>query len=155
MDYKEVLYPDYEVNPKTLALRAAKTVEYGTRVYEEDGVYLTEKSPIELIEDACLQGGSTYEGRRQATVHHLNYVQSTPVVLNPYWNIFALPSESPENLECVWVMFQHIRWARSVTKTSSGIHFLNGLFLDVPVSVDRMQKQIERTGMWKSHYSNR
>ncbi|WP_270181325.1 competence protein ComK [Alkalihalobacillus sp. CinArs1] len=150
----EEMVLEYEISRTTEALLPAKELVNETRIYDRSGVYLSKRTQIDLIRDACLEGGSTYEGRRKAMVYHLKYEHQTPIVISTSNGICAFPTESPDNLECSWIFYHHVRNMTSLTKNSSMVHFHSGLKLEVPVSLSRLQKQMERMGRCISHYSN-
>ncbi|MED0703878.1 competence protein ComK [Aeribacillus composti] len=49
---------------------------------------------LKLFEEACLNNGSTYEGRRQAVIHFTNYTQRIPILINQFEKIIAFPTHS-------------------------------------------------------------
>ncbi|MFP3339039.1 competence protein ComK, partial [Micrococcus sp. SIMBA_131] len=62
---------DYEISKSTRAIEVAKEVGYSSRIYDRSGIYLSETTPVDLIRQACLEAGVTYEGRRKAVIYHL------------------------------------------------------------------------------------
>ncbi|MCA0172643.1 competence protein ComK [Bacillus sp. RAR_GA_16] len=145
---------DYEISKMTLAIVVAKEIGFCSRIYDRTGTYLSKTTPVDLIRQACLEAGVTYEGRRKAVIYHLKYEQQTPILVSTWNGISVFPTESPESLECCWVFYQHVRDAYALTKNTTKILFQDGFELIVPVSKGRLQKQMERTGRWVSHYSN-
>lgn len=150
----EEIVLEYEISRTTEALLPAKELLHDTRIYDRSGVYLSKKSQIDLICDACLEGGSTYDGRRKAMVYHLKYEHQTPIVISTANGICAFPTESPDNLDCYWIFYHHVRNMMPLSKHSTIVHFHSGLKIEVPVSYARLQKQMERMGRCISHYSN-
>lgn len=149
----ELLF-DYEISRTTEALVPAKELNFETKIYDRSGSFLSEKPQLEFVKEACLEGGSTYEGRRKAIVYHLKYEHQTPIVISTSNAIYAFPTESPENLECYWLFYQHIRSMTTASRNTSIVSFHSGLKLEVPVSLARLQKQMERMSRCISHYSN-
>lgn len=145
---------EYEISPTTEALLPAMEYNYETRIYDRSGSYLSKKPQLELVREACLEGGSTYEGRRKAMVYHLRYEQQTPIVISTSNGIYAFPTKSPDHLDCFWLFYQHIRSMTAVSRNVSNVHFHSGLRLEVAVSSARLQKQMERMSRCISHYSN-
>ncbi|WP_377890122.1 competence protein ComK [Alkalihalobacillus sp. R86527] len=150
----EEIVLEYEISRTTEALIPAKELVNETRIYDRSGVYLSKRPQIDLIRDACLEGGSTYEGRRKAMVYHLRYEHQTPIVISTSNGICAFPTESPDNMDCYWIFYHHVRNLVALSRMSSMVHFHSGLQLEVPVSYARLQKQMERMGRCISHYSN-
>ncbi|MDP4552888.1 competence protein ComK [Alkalihalobacillus macyae] len=145
---------DYEISKTTKAIELAKEIGYSSRIYDRNGIYLSTKTPVELIRHACLEAGMTYEGRRKAVIYHLRYEQQTPIIVSNWNSISVFPTESPEKMDCCWIFYQHVKEMTALSKSCSKILFLDGFELMVPVSVGRLQKQMERMGRWISHYSN-
>jgi len=65
----------YKINEQTIALCPAKEIDYNTIVFEQEKTYHVKKTPLELIKDACIENWSTYEGKRQAVIHHTNFTE--------------------------------------------------------------------------------
>ncbi len=153
-EYNSEIMDDYEISKTTQAIELAKEVGYSSRIYDRNGIYLSTKTPVELIRHACLEAGMTYEGRRKAVIYHLRYEQQTPIIVSNWNSISVFPTESPEKMDCCWIFYQHVKEMTALSKGSSKVHFLDGFELVVPVSLGRLQKQMERMGRWISHYSN-
>ncbi|MBF0707843.1 competence protein ComK [Alkalihalobacillus hwajinpoensis] len=145
---------DYEISKTTRAIVVAKEVGFSSRIYDRCGIYLSTTNPVDLIRQACLEAGVTYEGRRKAVIYHLKYEQQTPIIVSNWNAISVFPTESPESIDCCWVFYQHVRDVYAITKSTTMILFQDGFELLVPVSKGRLQKQMERMGRWISHYSN-
>src|SRR5690625_4044178 len=77
-----MLLQHYKINDKTMALAPAKEIEYDTIVYETDRKFYIKQTAIQLIHQACLNHWSTYEGRRKAVMHHLNYRRKVPIPID-------------------------------------------------------------------------
>ncbi|WP_053399606.1 competence protein ComK [Priestia koreensis] len=132
----------YEISRKTMALLPNKDPVYQTKVIEAEGEYLCAIPPIKLIRAACLRGGASYEGRREAIIERYDYKHRTPIPVFPAFNVFAFPTTSPDNYECMWLFENHIY---NVTSSSDKacINFHNGasLVLDYPYKFMRLQWQ--------------
>ncbi|MGA9290898.1 MAG: competence protein ComK [Anaerobacillus sp.] len=153
-EYEAEVMNDYEISKTTRAIEVAKEIGYCSRIFDRTGIYLSKTSPVDLIRQACLEAGVTYEGRRKAVIYHLKYEQQTPIIVSTWNAISAFPTESPESMDCCWVFYQHVKEMYALSKSSTMILFHDGFELIVPVSKGRLQKQMERMGRWISHYSN-
>ncbi|MFB4163918.1 competence protein ComK [Alteribacillus sp. JSM 102045] len=142
----------YEINPSTMALLPAAHMDYEVIALEEHQKLFVRKTSIQLIQSACLDGGSTYEGRRMAVTHQTGSKQKVPIPVNPLHQIFAFPTHSPRVLECNWIFYHHvhsIQAHRSPQEPSiqSIITFKNGQQLPMKESSYILEKQLQRTAM--------
>ncbi len=153
-EYEAEVMNDYEISKTTQAIEVAKEIGYCSRIFDRSGIYLSKATPVDLIRQACLEAGVTYEGRRKAVIYHLKYEQQTPIIVSTWNAISAFPTESPESIDCCWVFYQHVKEMYALSKSSTMILFHDGFELIVPISKGRLQKQMERMGRWISHYSN-
>ncbi|TLS36535.1 competence protein ComK [Pseudalkalibacillus caeni] len=145
---------DYEININTMAILPAKHLVYQSIVIEPSGRYYVKETVKQLLTRACLEGGSTYEGRKIAVIHHFHYEQKTPIPVDPNQSIYAFPTESPTQIECCWIFYSHVR--RIIPRNNEcTIEFKNKTTLDVRVSEHQIRKQRERAGNCMSHFSNR
>src|SRR5690625_7827007 len=98
----------YRINENTLALLPAKQIDFETIVIETDQIIKVRKTSLELIEAACYNEWSTYEGRRQAVIHHTNFKRKVPIPINIKKGIYFFPTHSPTSIHNKWISFQHI-----------------------------------------------
>jgi hypothetical protein len=68
-----MIQESYQINEQTIALYHARELDYDTVVLEKAATYWVRKTPMQLIKDTCFANWSTYEGKRQAVIHHTNY----------------------------------------------------------------------------------
>lgn len=142
----KIVLNHYEINKKTMVLIPVSNWEYSTLVLEADGKRLyVKETPFQLIKDACLKGGSTYEGRRAAVVKLTNIKNKVPIPINPYEQICAFPTHSPYQFNCHWIFFEHIASIHPKQPSQSIIIFQNFEELVVPISYYTLQKQMHRT----------
>ncbi|MEK5444734.1 MULTISPECIES: competence protein ComK [unclassified Fredinandcohnia] len=146
----------YEVNPHTMAIRPAKEIEYSAIVKEENQTLYIRQTPLQIIKAACLEGGSTYEGRRKAVTHLTGAIQKVPIPINPRRNMFAFPTHSPTAFECNWIFYHHIKSivpSHQSNTIQSIIHFKNQQQLLMNESYYLLEKQYTRTTMCVLQYS--
>ncbi|MEH7380460.1 competence protein ComK [Bacillus sp. JJ1533] len=153
----KTIQPFYEVNPQTMAILPAREIEYSAIVKEVHNIIYVRQTPLQIIKAACLEGGSTYEGRRKAVTYLTGAVQKVPIPINPRRNLFAFPTHSPTAFECTWIFHHHVKTIRpsgnNNPTTQSIIHFKNYDELPMNESPYILQKQFTRTGMCILHYS--
>jgi len=139
---------DYEIHNGTVAILSAAAVEYSTIVLEPDQTLYSRKTPLQLIKDACLEGGSTYDGRREAVTHLTGAQNKVPIPINPREHIYAFPTHSPQLFECNWLFYHHIRRIQPKPKTP-GVSIITFKDRKEPLTLDvsynTLQKQIQRT----------
>lgn len=147
----------YEVNPQTQAIFPAREIEYSAIVKEEHQIIYVRQTPLQIIKAACLEGGSTYEGRRKAVTHLTGAIQKVPIPINPRRNIFAFPTHSPTAFECNWIFYHHIKSIvpslQTSNKTKSIIQFKNQQELPMNDSHYLLVKQYTRTAMCVLQYA--
>ncbi|WP_163538998.1 competence protein ComK [Gracilibacillus sp. YIM 98692] len=142
----------YQITHQTLAILPAYEMEFQAKVIEFDQEILIQQTPLDIIKQNCKDGGSTYEGRKQAVYHHLNFKQKTPIPIHPIHYIYAFPTKSPTDHDCVWLFFYNIKKVTPASPESNEhaqtmILFHSGQQLALTESPYTIQKQYDRTGM--------
>lgn len=142
----------YEVNQNTMALLSVAHMEYSTLVLEESQQFYVRKTPIQIVREACLEGGSTYDGRRRAVSHRTGSHQKVPIPINPKDKIFAFPTHSPKSHECNWIFYHHVKYISKLKSpdqqdVQSVITFTNGQHISLHESQYILEKQMQRTAM--------
>jgi len=125
------IFPTYEINEQTLALKPAFHHEYSTIALEGDQKKLyIRKTPLQLIQQAALKGGSDYNGRRKSIIYLTGIKKKIPIPLYPHKNIYTFPTHSPNHKDCHWIFFQHVESFQKLLDPTNSIKFLfkNGLF---------------------------
>lgn len=134
-----------------MALLSATHIDYGTIVLETNGRLYVKQTPTQIVKASCLEGHSTYEGRRKAITYHTGAKQKVPIPINPHHNIFAFPTNSPENFNCNWIFYNHVKYIKTAHSPyepqQSIIVFKNGQELPLPESQYILTKQMQRTAM--------
>jgi competence protein ComK len=147
----------YEITPNTMAIFPAREIEYSAIVKEEHQIIYVRQTPLQIIKSACLEGGSTYDGRRKAVTHLTGAIQKVPIPINPRRNIFAFPTHSPTAFECNWIFYHHIKSIlpslQTSNKTQSIIQFKNQQELPMNESHYLLEKQYTRTAMCVLQYA--
>lgn len=102
--------------------------------------------PLQLIKEACLKHDwTTYEGRRQAVIHHTKYKRKVPIPIHMEKQIVAFPTHSPKDFNCIWIFSNNLLSINNHSeKDKTVITFRNGRILLVNVSPHIIQKQHER-----------
>lgn len=153
------IFKDYTINPQTFALLPAKQIDYETTVIEQDKQFFVSKTPYQLIKEACLDYYSTYEGRRTAVMHHTNFKKKVPIPISLSRNIYAFPTHSTTDIECIWIFPNHIQSIKQVSSVKtphfqSVITFKNGQQLPLNVSHHILDKQMQRATICMFQYAS-
>lgn len=148
----------YKINERTLALLPAKHMNYATIAYEHNKQYFVQQTPIQLVKAACLDHGSTYQGRREAVMYHTGYKRKVPIPISTSREIYTFPTSKSTEFECIWVFPTYIQSVihHPAPKTHSAqsiVQFKNGLQLPLDISSYIIHKQMERTSACRFKFS--
>ncbi|WP_456274782.1 competence protein ComK [Bacillus sp. AK031] len=154
---KEIV-SSYTISKRTASLMPVKHPDYLTKVIESDRILYVTKPPFAIIKEACLQGYSSYEGRRESVKYYTGYERKVPIPINPKLNIFAFPSISPEAFECCWLFPSHIKTISQSKTADKAIRSLvtlkNGTTIPMSESAAVLKKQLQRTAYFSMMYFN-
>lgn len=138
---------EYYMNSTTIALLPHFHPVYQTKIINWEGEYLTKDRPFEILARSCLELGADYDGRRRAIVAKTNYKQKTPIHLSESLGLIAVPTRSPESIECAWIMYHHIHTVFPTGVKKCKIRFHNGLQIELNISAASMQQQIQKAAV--------
>ncbi|PYZ95847.1 hypothetical protein CR205_15805 [Alteribacter lacisalsi] len=150
---KEIYVEEYEIGYQTLALLPNNDLTYLAKAIETDKVVYISTPCIKVIEAACLNGGSSFNGRREAVFFHTGFQKRVPVPLSISKRICAFPTESPSLHGCAWLFSQHLRKISEIEqqksekprrKPMSRVHFSTGQEIELTVSKHVLVKQMTR-----------
>ena len=150
---------EYDVNQKTMALLSVAHPDYSTVVIEQHRQLFVKQTPLQIIKAACLDGGSTFEGRQKAVTHLTGSRQKVPIPINPLLNIFTFPTNSPYDFHCNWIFYHHVKSIipsdkRKNSTTQVIISFKNDEQLQMKESHHILQKQMQRTAICILQFTN-
>ncbi|TYS78477.1 hypothetical protein FZC80_12030 [Rossellomorea aquimaris] len=133
------------VTKSTMALLPAFHEIYQTELVLESGErIMSPKSVKQLLDEACLVRGSSYDGRIKSVRSQLHYDKKTPLMICQHDSIFAFPIMSPSHYTCTWLFTHHIhQFTNENGKTT--VIFKNGFELEVPCSMAILIRQREKT----------
>lgn len=149
-----------EITPSTMALANSYQVEYETNVYDCAGQHASRKTPLQLIKQACLEGGATYEGRRQAVIYQTRIKHKVPIPIDPLLKMYAFPTHSPNDFRCTWLFYHQIHSIKPHRPNETAVRFHNNTQIIIPTSHYIVEKQMQRTALcivrfspqWKTNY---
>jgi competence protein ComK len=141
------------IKKSTMAILPAYHEIYRTIILDQSGekVY-SYKSTMEILEEACIAYGADYDGRIKAVRYALKYNRKTPLMICPLEIIYAFPTMSPDNFDCIWLFNRHID-SFSKDNGQSYVHFKNGEKIAVNCSLDVLTRQRQRTAVTMMHFS--
>ncbi|KAB7707411.1 hypothetical protein F9802_06570 [Bacillus aerolatus] len=141
----------YKISLRTMALVEQYHHDYNTIIYDEDGVYYSKQTVRSILEDACMRGFSTYEGRTKVARKLLNYIQKTPLLICLNKNICAFPTMSPNNYGCIWIIHHQVQNCQMKDRKLT-VTFNNGTQLPLDCSLRVFKQQQERTSNCINYY---
>lgn len=137
---------NYKINEHTMVLKPSKAMNYDTIVMEGEEQYHVRQTAFSLINEACHDDCTNYEGRRDAVSKRTRFVQKVPIPLNINKKMYAFPTHKVNHSDCHWIFCSHIREITEVRQTKKAlIHFKNDIILPLNVSAYTLQKQLHRT----------
>ncbi len=138
-----------------MALIPARQIHYCTVAIEPLQQHHVNQLTLTMIKEACLPGGSTYDGRRLAVISQTGAQNKVPIPINPMELIYAFPTSSPSNPDCIWIFYTHVKTIKPHPKqpTSSLVVFKNYHEIEVPVSLQVLQRQMQRTSYCMVRFS--
>ncbi len=97
---------DYEINDRTLAIIPID--EEKSKIIEETGNLIVNKSAMKIIDDSCRFFGSSYEGRFMGTKQMTGISHKSPIIIEESRKIIFFPTNSPRISKCIWLSFNNI-----------------------------------------------
>jgi competence protein ComK len=142
----------YVVSETTMAIIPEYSEKGVVKIFDVLGIYYENVKPIQLLNQACMARGSSYDGRIQAVRNRLNYFRKTPLMICPNECIFTFPTKSHIEHDCYWIFPRHIQQICHFEGIPI-IQFQNGEQLMLNCSIFTLHRQIERTANCMFHFS--
>lgn len=101
----------YKVNKESFVFERYFHPVYQTKITEADNsVHYDPRKPIEVIEDACLDNGSDFNGRIRSMARILGPKKQYlyPALISEREAILLQPMNSYRNDDCTWINVEHI-----------------------------------------------
>ncbi|MFK2826638.1 competence protein ComK [Bacillus sp. B190/17] len=144
---------NYKISTSTMALVEEYHQDYNSIIYDKNGIYCTKQTVRSLLDEACIERISTYDGRIKAVRKRFPYRKKTPLVICLQKRICAFPITSPDNYGCKWIFPYHIH--TSIMKGGKLIAFFkNGAQLALTCSSYVFNRQCERTANCLNYFQN-
>lgn len=138
------LLDEYVINSSTMAIVPAKEIGFDSVVIEEGRVLHVCQTPIQIIKHSCLRHWSTYEGRKEAVMHHTGFKRKVPIPIAFDEVLVAFPTHAINHIDCNWIMFHHVSDYIESDPGETDIHFRNGKSLKLKVSKHVIHSQVIR-----------
>jgi len=147
----------YKAHENTFVLLPARSIHYETIAIEKNQRVHIQQTPLEIIENTCLEYWSTYEEQRKVITYHMNFIQKVPIPICIDRGIYFFPTHSPKSLENCWISFPNILKFKdtSTNKPQTTIKFIDGQSIELNVSTHTITSQMVRTLMIKNQLENR
>lgn len=129
------------IDRKTIAVEAFSADNFRSKVTKVDSVHYSTKSPVELIDEACITHASTLEGRKQAVMKTCNYYK--PPVIISLFNLSFFPTSSYSNYDCTFI-FNHPFQLFEAGKGKARLLFYGTIDISVNASVYTLTQQQQR-----------
>lgn len=139
------------IDRQTIAVEYFFTDNYRSKITKLDNVYFSDKTPKELLNEACITYASTFEGREQAVVQTFNFYKP-PVITAPF-DVGFFPTSAHKNVNCVWIS-AHPFQVFEVEKGKSRLQFYNSIDVYVDASVHTLNQQHQRLHTILNHFRN-
>ncbi len=142
----------YKIGTTTMAIKSEYSTTHSSVIYDLNGRVESKKEVKELLEEACIQRGSTYDGRIKAAKALLSFKNKTPLMICPIECIYAFPTISPEKYQCTWIFLRHVKEYYS-KGSKLFVEFKNDEVVEVSSSLHILTKQKQNTLELMFHFS--
>ncbi|MFX3623260.1 MAG: competence protein ComK [Ectobacillus sp.] len=140
------------ITSTTMALQPYAHPLYQTKIWDERGIFYSSLTCMQLLQEACLRTGSSYQGKRDAVKALLHLKHAIPIPISYAKGICAIPSTSPQKWECVWYFYAHVRKVQR-HHDQTYVLFRNGEKLLVNASTYRTKQQLLKAAHILSHFN--
>ena len=144
----------YIVNQNTMAVLPNKDIVYNSIIYETNEAILCETPPLDIINQSCIERGSTFDGRRKAIQHMTKRRALLPTPIEPAKGMIVIPTKKVNDPYAEWLMYYHIKDCRPSKrgKNYSEIILTNDQTIEVELSFHRMRNLIMLAAFIFGHF---
>lgn len=136
-----------------MALLSAAHLDYSTIVLEPNRKLYVRQRPFEIVKAACIDGGATYEGRKDVVMALTNIKHKVPIPINRLQQIYAFPTHSPQLHQCSWLFYHHIKAITPHPSKQTLITFNDLQKIQIPISYYKIERQYLRTAACILHFA--
>ena len=122
-----------------------RNTENGSAVLYSDGsIRESDKRPVKLLNEKCLDNGSSLEGRMDSFRHILSVRQKAAVLISEVTQEIWFPTLSMKSKDCVWLRFDQILDTHSASAHRCEIVFFSGVRTEIDIDVRTIRLQMKR-----------
>lgn len=146
---------NYLIGETTLAVLPFAHETLRSMIIDLKGVYYSTRKPFQVVDDSCQHGGASYDGRRKAIKRFTGITQKVPAPIKTHDYIYAIPTHSPEQYECVWIIAHNFVDAHPLNNgEKTRIIFIDDSYIEVAnVSSSIIFKQLTKTCFVAARFS--
>ncbi len=131
----------YIIKQNTLALIPEGK---GTKIMELSKEIMENNSPHNIVKYNCYINGSSFDGRRNASIYLIGANYKPPIVICETNKLILIPTHSHRNNKCIWLVLNNILKYSITTDQQVTIIFKNNQKIKLNVSYATFDKQILR-----------
>lgn len=133
---------NYIINDNTLALIGINPK--CTKILENSNEFIVNESVISIINNSCLNYGSSYQGRWDASKFYLNREYKLPIIIRSNDYIIFMPLKSVFRSDCIWICFNRIvNYYEKVGKIN--VDFYNYGVYEFDISIKSFESLISKS----------
>lgn len=133
---------NYEINVETLLILPYEKGK--SKVYEYDGEYIVNLSPLSIIKNSCLYFGCSYEGRKEGIKTMIGVDMKVPILIEESKNIIFFPTSSCVNRSSIWVSYQNLLKYSKINEFSTVLYFRNNRSIKIDTKYNLIDNQVIR-----------
>ncbi|MGY4688920.1 competence protein ComK [Salibacterium sp. K-3] len=147
----------YQVHTGSIGLVPVMEGEARTKVYERGGgLILTGQTIKEIMQEACLDGGSSMEGRLTYVTEKLGLKYRRPIPVNENKKIYAFPLHGEKDNRHSWFFYQHVLDAEAGKYDGwTYLVFRDGQRIPVDASLNHAKQQIMKASRVQTMFEGR
>ncbi|MFV0380414.1 MAG: competence protein ComK [Anaerorhabdus sp.] len=107
--------------------------------------------PKDIINNWCLENGSSMSGRMKSARHILNIKQKPPIIISEKRRIILIPTTSCFSIDCIYIQYKNIEKVKFVSQGVSKILTKSNKELIIDVDRRVIVKQIKRVEKLLKH----
>lgn len=147
---------EYIIGPDTmLIIPVLEDQKVYSRIYEMNQEFICRKKPLDIIKESCIFYGSSFDGRKEATIALTNVKNKTPIIVSNFFTLFYFPTASVHKQDCIWISLEHVLYYKRAPRNTCTVTFRNKINYDLDVSVHIFNNQMLKTTHLKNLINRR
>jgi|SRR5690625_333751 len=143
-----MIHKKYPIGVDTLAIFPAKNPNYQAKIILENNKHvMVKRSPTEIIKDSCRHYLVNYECEKKISQRVFNFLQKSPIRVNPHLLIYMFPTRSDRHKDVIWINADKIEKKKKNKNKSrhTDIIFTCDTKITVDVSLYTINNQHDRS----------